>query len=782
MSCAQGQARSDTGAGNDNKKTKEKWLCDICKEVSFDTFEEACRHEEACAAAVAGTGTGDGAVAVAAAETSGDGANGSASAFSDTRPTCTEGLAIDTENIIVDENIVADISSTTKPGTGSEAPEVEAEPAKPKGAQKVVYLCDFCQVAQFESYDEACRHENRCSLRRIRRRGAETDADADADADVAKTKNSNGDDIDTTGADTPNPKALAAIFSSPRPKQSTASGGSAGTVGTSSSKRGATERKHGAYTGGGNGDRKVSPGTALLREHKAAEASAKFAAERKRKRDEERERKRKREAVAAASAVTTGNRSTGAAANNVVGIFARQLKKSHGPTFEDTDFIDLVEADSVKSASTSRARKRGAATTARVVPENKDDSSKTLAFGTAGGKAFFATNKNEQPAFPLAPRFPTPTHLIGGDDSTMTVFRPVYGKKGGKGRNDDCPTVPGSGCVFVSAGQVDVAANSLITSAHHHQGGANKGVGSGDCANQRQGKPDLSSNELPLTCTANRVLPACTSPTTIMQAVVHPDEDLARTIALVMSPPPVSTGDDAEPSNELWSSKYSICHVPGDVCGDSNKESAKELMAFICEWKAHRADFVKKMEEKHKLLGSQKRRKTKKGGSGRSYYEDDLWCDTDDEDLGLCNIFLLNGPHGTGKSALVHAAARQTGCVLLEINTTEKRGGPALKRAIEECTQSHSSLALLKRGGSATALGAVGAVSESTCSADPGDLCGEADGDDGDFTYNDEDDEDNVDRGRLAIILIDEGMLIYLSSMRERLAISFKKSVVFCHY
>lgn len=721
---------------------------------------------------------------MAAAETSG--ANASANASSDTRPTSTAGPAIDTENVIVGKNVVADISTMAKPGAGSEAPEVEtvAKPlkAKPKGAQKVVYLCDFCQVAQFESYDEACRHENSCSLRRLRRRGAETDADA------AKTKNSNGADIDTTGAGTPNPKntpkgqmSLAALFSSPRPAQSTTSGGSAGVVGTSSSKRGATEKKRGAYAGGGNGEKKASPGTALLREHKAAEASAKFAAERKRKREEERERKRKREAVAAASTAATGNRSAGAAADNAVGIFARQPKKSHGPTSEDTDVIDLVEADSVKIASTSRGRKRGAASTARVAPENKDDSSKTSALGTAGGKAFFASGKNEQPAFPLAPRFPTPTHLIGGDDSTTTVVRPVYGETDGRGRNDGCPAVSEGSCGYVSTGQVDVAAYSLITSARHHQGGANKGAGFSDCANQRQGKPGFSSNELPLTCTANRVLPACTHPATIMQAVMHPDEDLARTIALIMSPPPVPIGDGAEPSNELWSSKYSICHVPGDVCGDANKESAKDLMTFICEWKVHRADFVKKMEEKRKSLGSQKRRKTKKGGCGRSYYEDDLWGDTDDEDLGLCNIFLLNGPHGTGKSALVHAAARQAGCVLLEINTTEKRGGSALKRAIEECTQSHSSLALLKRGGSATALGEVGDVSGSTCSADLGDLCGgangEADGDYGDFTDNDEDDEDNVDRGRLAIILIDEGMLIYLSSMRKRFGIFFERSV-----
>ena len=31
--------------------TQKKWLCDVCKEASFESFEEACQHEEECAAA-----------------------------------------------------------------------------------------------------------------------------------------------------------------------------------------------------------------------------------------------------------------------------------------------------------------------------------------------------------------------------------------------------------------------------------------------------------------------------------------------------------------------------------------------------------------------------------------------------------------------------------------------------------------------------------------------------------------------------------------------------------
>jgi len=766
---------------NNSKKTKEKWLCDICKEISFDTYEEACRHEEECTAAATSECLAEigGRIASAFAgpapvdrsesscppmpssppphlSSSGAAASAAAGPATDTSSPC----------MVPDENATSNVddSRTTKAEAGAEV-EAKVEPEdKSKLAQKVMYLCDFCKVAQFKSYDEACQHEDSCRLRQqCRLQGTTTSSSTETDADTKNSACTDGGSrcagrydatiagirtsinasshhkSDATGTGTPSPKALAAVFTFSRPTPSTTnrsnsnSSSSSGGAGTG----GATERKRGAYAAVGVGDKKASPGTALLREHKAAEASAKFAAERKRKRDEERERKRKREAAAAAAAAVgsvNGNEISGA----VIGIFARP-KKRPGESSVDTNVIDLVEAESAKNESTPKRRER-------------------MALRPAGEEPF-TTSKMDQPSFPLAPRFPNPTHLIGGDDSVMLVAQPVCG---GNGKNDSLTiAMTSESSVFVSTGQMDVAAKAIVTSARYQQAGGDKRaancVGSGGCANQRSEKTDASSKELPLLYTADQLRSASTAPIATMKGYMHADEDLARIIASVISPPPVSSGDGAEPSNELWSAKYGICHVPGDVCGDANKESAQALVTFIDGWKAHRAEFVKKMEEKRKSLGSRKRRKTKKGGIGRNYYEDDIWCSTDDEDLGLCNIFLLNGPHGTGKSALVHAAALQTGCVLLEINTTEKRGRSALKRAIEECTQSHSSLALLKRRTTPSSGDFGGAPVPNSGVDPPSDLCDEADSEYGDDTDNEEADEVAADRGRLAIILIDEG-------------------------
>ena len=51
---------------------------------------------------------------------------------------------------------------------------------------------------------------------------------------------------------------------------------------------------------------------------------------------------------------------------------------------------------------------------------------------------------------------------------------------------------------------------------------------------------------------------------------------------------------------------------------------------------------------------------------------------------------MLTGPCGSGKTDLVHAVARQSECTVLEINTTDRRGGAALKNVIAEATQSDS--------------------------------------------------------------------------------------------
>ena len=808
----EGQAPAPAQSKSQSGKTREKWLCDFCKEVSFDTFEEASRHEDECAAAAASA-----AVRPVAGGGSGDSTGGAAG--------CSAGPALDNRA----ESLRPSSPSPSSPAAGAtnaataspketenendEANDDEAK-SKPKPAQRIMYLCDFCRVAQFETHEEACQHEDSC---RLLHRDSSNNSDGNehgtdvpttststlsSNAKRPKREGGGGGGPDTgrpttskgasnangigigIGPGTPNPKALAAIFTSPRPTCGTR---------TSTSKPAGTAANSSSTTGQGNDkNKKPSPGTALLREHKAAEASARFAAERKRKRNEERERKRKREEAAAAAegsrrtgatATTSGMITNNAAAGDggekkakangsvaVASIFARPVpsrtENRLGQASLDTcsAVIDLSGAGaeatsaSVSESLTSEGRKRMAAATANIGQKKKNgNSSKALAV-TAADELVNITN---QPTSPSAPRFPNPSHLIGAGDSwaataattttttTVTETEPV----GGDSTNDGGTNAKES--IFVSTEEMDVAANTLVTSARYQQGGDNSARavcsggsgGSGGCADQHsKNEVNALPKDAPLlsTGTAERRISACTT-----KGCMHPDEDLARVIASVMSSPPVSIDDGAEPGNELWSAKHGIRHIPGDVCGGANKESAKSLMTFIGEWKAHRAEFVKKMEAKRKSLGSRKTKGKKKGCSGRSYYDDDIWCDTDDEDLGLCNIFLLNGPHGTGKSTLVHAAARQTGCALLEINTTEKRGGSALKRAIEECTQSHSSLALLKRG-PVTALDDPGG-------AHLGYLDGESESEYGDNAVDQEDEGDGVDRGRLAIILIDEG-------------------------
>ena len=795
------QSKSQSG------KTREKWLCDFCKEVSFDTFEEASRHEDECAAAAASAAAA--AVRPVAGAGSSDNTGGAACCSAGPAPdnrarsSCPSSPSPSPHPSSPAAGAINAANATTSPreteNENDEANDDEAK-SKHKPAQRVMYLCDFCRVAQFETHEEACQHEDSCRL--LHRDNSNIASDGEHGTDVPTTSalssnakrptckreeggqgpdtgkptiskgasNANGIGI---GPGTPNPKALAAIFTSPRPIYGTC---------TSTSKPAGAAASSSSTTGQGNDkNKKPSPGTALLREHKAAEASARFAAERKRKRDEERERKRQREeAAAAAGSLRTGATATAsntitntAAAGNggmekangsvtVASIFARTVTKTEnrlGEASLDTcsAVIDLSGAKDTSAGAckslTSEGRKRKAAATTSIgqKKKNNNNSSKALA-ATAADELFNITN---QPTSPSAPRFPNPSHLIGSGDSwaATTVTEPV-----GRNSTNDGGTIANES-IFVSTEGMDVAANTLVTSARYQQGDNARLIcsggsgGSSGCADQQSKKDHAPSKDAPLfsTGTAERRISACTT-----KGCMHPDEDLARVIASVMSPPPVSIDDGAEADNELWSAKHGIRRVPGDVCGGANKESAKSLMTFIGEWKAHRAEFVKKMEAKRKSLGSRKKKGTKKGSSGRNYYDDDIWCDTDDEDLGLCNIFLLNGPHGTGKSTLVHAAARQTGCALLEINTTEKRGGSALKRAIEECTQSHSSLALLKRG-PVTALDDPGAVSLQPGGAHLGRLDGESESEYGDNAVGQEGEEDGVDRGRLAIILIDEG-------------------------
>eukprot|EP00984_Skeletonema_dohrnii_P014095 scaffold5891_cov116-Skeletonema_dohrnii-CCMP3373.AAC.5 len=198
--------------------------------------------------------------------------------------------------------------------------------------------------------------------------------------------------------------------------------------------------------------------------------------------------------------------------------------------------------------------------------------------------------------------------------------------------------------------------------------------------------------------------------------------------------------DDESPASasQLWVDKYTMRNIPDDVIGKENKDASKKLVDFVEEWKVRRHKAIQSMGQ---VKRKKKKRKKKKSSNG--YNSDDSFLD----DGGLENVFFISGPTASGKTRLVHAVAEQCECVVIEINTAEQRSGQALKRAVQETTQSHSSLAMSKRK-----QGAPGFFDNSST-----DLVDS----DSDRCNSDSDDESKEDGHSLTIILIDEVDLLF---------------------
>ena len=160
--------------------------------------------------------------------------------------------------------------------------------------------------------------------------------------------------------------------------------------------------------------------------------------------------------------------------------------------------------------------------------------------------------------------------------------------------------------------------------------------------------------------------------------------------------PCVSTVEQHITSQQLWSDKYTMQSVPHDVYGQSNKEVAEDLINFINDWKGDRQQICEARAEKARKLQGRKKKRVKKKKAKRYESDDDDFL-SDDEDGDLRNVYLLTGVTGSGKTSLVRATAKHCNCILIEINTTMERGGRALKKEIEECTQSLSNLASRKK-------------------------------------------------------------------------------------
>lgn len=185
----------------------------------------------------------------------------------------------------------------------------------------------------------------------------------------------------------------------------------------------------------------------------------------------------------------------------------------------------------------------------------------------------------------------------------------------------------------------------------------------------------------------------------------QPDRDLIQeAFANILIPPNPSTGTHQSlktSASVQWSDKYSLQRheqLSAGILGDSTRRVADTLQAWIRKWCLTRQRAMERMKERHRQLAT-----TKKAQRRKVLYKDDFENDSDDDafwrtnDSQLDNVYLLTGPPASGKTSLVHAVAKACDCNVLEINTTMPRNATALKRMIQEATQSCSTSHLFQQ-------------------------------------------------------------------------------------
>jgi DNA polymerase III delta prime subunit len=169
--------------------------------------------------------------------------------------------------------------------------------------------------------------------------------------------------------------------------------------------------------------------------------------------------------------------------------------------------------------------------------------------------------------------------------------------------------------------------------------------------------------------------------------LTHIDDPLRDCLESILLPP----AQKSLPSSRLWADIY----YPR---GNATVES--KLTDMIQLWMCERQKASDRAAERQRKLTKTKLKKPRKKTNFNSddYLDDDnLWDDDDDENANRQNVVLLTGPSGVGKTAIVHKVSRDCNCQVLEINTSQRRGASALRKVLEEATQSHSSLALLQQ-------------------------------------------------------------------------------------
>lgn len=194
-----------------------------------------------------------------------------------------------------------------------------------------------------------------------------------------------------------------------------------------------------------------------------------------------------------------------------------------------------------------------------------------------------------------------------------------------------------------------------------------------------------------------------------LSTILVPPVILSTDTSTVVAPQVVSLDADffigdkkSAKSTSLWADKYAIRNIPDDICGSSLRNVADQLTEFCQEWMVKRHKAHERMASRQRALAEKAHRLHKKNASQKKkpqrYRDDDDFMDSEgEEEWQLGSLCVLTGPIGSGKSSLVHAVAAKCGCTVLEITTADKRGNAAIRRAMEEATQSLSSMEMLKQ-------------------------------------------------------------------------------------
>ncbi|XP_022773235.1 uncharacterized protein LOC111315628 isoform X3 [Durio zibethinus] len=140
---------------------------------------------------------------------------------------------------------------------------------------------------------------------------------------------------------------------------------------------------------------------------------------------------------------------------------------------------------------------------------------------------------------------------------------------------------------------------------------------------------------------------------------------------------PCYPGCSIRHDNSLWTDKYQPKSAK-EVCG--NTVSVKFMNEWLRLWRERSFQAIKASNNVNK---------------SNMQEDDDNFCESDfdseniDGEDSLKNVLLVTGPIGSGKSAAIHACAKEQGFKVLESNASDCRNGAVVKQKLGEALESH---------------------------------------------------------------------------------------------